>query len=297
MSYFRLVDVARQFLDDDGAPLAGGKLYTYEAGTVTNKATYEDDAGAAAHTNPIILDSSGRVPAEVFGTTGAYKLRLDDADDVTLWTRDNILGANDFAASGSVEWILSPLTPTRVGDQLFSIPGDQTTDFHVGRRVRWVDQFGTHYATIFEALFDGTKTTVDLIVDSDDIGTGLVSVSYGFISRVNTSVYTAQVRAGTYTGNGATSFEITGLGFRPLYVKIWPRVTTDATTTPIYETTSTIVDDNGSGMAFVHVAAGGHTTRINGIIALAPDSFTVDDGGTDAHPNTSGAVYNYLAIG
>lgn len=77
-----------QGLDASGAPLAGGKLYTYFAGTLTNKATYTTQAGTVANANPVILDSSGR--AAVWMGSGAYRMVLKDAGDVTVWDTDNI---------------------------------------------------------------------------------------------------------------------------------------------------------------------------------------------------------------
>lgn len=73
--------------DSSGNALSGGKVYTYEAGTTTPKATYTDSAGASAATNPIILDANGR--KQIYAD-GAYKLRVDDANDVTLFTWDNL---------------------------------------------------------------------------------------------------------------------------------------------------------------------------------------------------------------
>lgn len=78
-----------QFFDNAGAPLAGGKLHTFEAGTSTPKATYTTQAATVANANPVILDASGRADIWLLGP-GSYKFRLDDADDVTLWTVDNI---------------------------------------------------------------------------------------------------------------------------------------------------------------------------------------------------------------
>jgi len=49
----------QQFFSDAGVPLVGGKVYTYEAGTSTPLATYQDSTGVTANTNPIILDSRG----------------------------------------------------------------------------------------------------------------------------------------------------------------------------------------------------------------------------------------------
>jgi hypothetical protein len=78
-----------QFLDNDGNPLSGGKLYTYVAGTTTNLATYSDSALSSANANPVVLDAGGR--ATVYLQPKAYKFKLDNSSDVTVYTQDNIL--------------------------------------------------------------------------------------------------------------------------------------------------------------------------------------------------------------
>ena len=88
------------FYDSNGAPLSGGKLYTYEAGTTTPLATYSDSALSAANANPVILNSSGR--ATVYLLAQSYKFRLDTSADVTVYTQDNIF-ALQAAASVNVE--------------------------------------------------------------------------------------------------------------------------------------------------------------------------------------------------
>lgn len=72
-----------------GLPLIGGKVYTYEPGTTTDKVAYRDDQGAVAHTNPIILGQLGN--ASIFGD-GLYDLHIYDVDDVLVLT------LRDFAA-------------------------------------------------------------------------------------------------------------------------------------------------------------------------------------------------------
>ena len=88
--------VAAQFFTNNGVILSGGKIYTYTAGTTTNQATYTSSNGGTAHTNPIILDSAGRVPGgEIWLTDGLqYKFVLKDANDVLIGTYDNIVGIN-----------------------------------------------------------------------------------------------------------------------------------------------------------------------------------------------------------
>ena len=88
---------AAQFLDNSGNVLTGGKLYTYAAGTTTPQATYTSGTGVTYHTNPIILDAAGRVPAggEIWLTDGLqYKFVLKDANDVLIGTWDNLIGIN-----------------------------------------------------------------------------------------------------------------------------------------------------------------------------------------------------------
>lgn len=86
--------VAAQFFDDNGVPLTGGKLYTYEAGTTTPQVTYTTTAGNVAHTNPIVLNAAGRVggSGEIWLTSQEYKFILKNANDVTIATYDNIVG-------------------------------------------------------------------------------------------------------------------------------------------------------------------------------------------------------------
>jgi hypothetical protein len=95
--------VAAQFFDNNGVILSGGKLYTYLAGTTTPATTYTTSVGNVAHTNPIVLDSAGRVPngGEIWVTSVSYKFVLKDSTDVLIATWDNVSGIG--AASYQVQ--------------------------------------------------------------------------------------------------------------------------------------------------------------------------------------------------
>ena len=86
--------VAAQFFTNTGAVLTGGKLYTYAAGTTTPLVSYTTNAGTIARTNPIVLDSAGRVSdgGEIWITSASYKFVLKDSNDVLIATYDNITG-------------------------------------------------------------------------------------------------------------------------------------------------------------------------------------------------------------
>ena len=83
--------VGWQFFDNNGAPLAGGLIYTYAAGTTTPQATYTTNAGTVAHPNPIVLNSAGRVPGgEIWLLFASYKFVLQTSAAVLIATYDNI---------------------------------------------------------------------------------------------------------------------------------------------------------------------------------------------------------------
>lgn len=90
--------------DHDGNALSAGKVYTYEAGGLVPKATYQDKARAADHPNPIVLDAYGRALA--FGD-GFYKFIIKDSADVTQYTWDFINYSGGFyeADVGAVKTI------------------------------------------------------------------------------------------------------------------------------------------------------------------------------------------------
>ena len=83
----------QQFLDRNGNPLSGGKLYTYKAGTSNERiATYKTIGGTFAentNTNPIILDSAG-VARLVIEKDKAYKFVLYDRKNNFLYEWDNV---------------------------------------------------------------------------------------------------------------------------------------------------------------------------------------------------------------
>jgi hypothetical protein len=87
---------AAQFFDNNGVILSGGKIFTYAAGTTTPQASYTSASGTTPHSNPIILDSAGRVPSgEIWLTDGlVYKFVIETSTGILLGTYDNITGVN-----------------------------------------------------------------------------------------------------------------------------------------------------------------------------------------------------------
>ena len=90
--YLSPIGNGAQFFDANGNPLSGGQLFTYVAGSSTPQATYTTNTGSVQNANPIILGADGRPPQEIWLTSGVYKFILQDANNITIFSLDNISG-------------------------------------------------------------------------------------------------------------------------------------------------------------------------------------------------------------
>ena len=179
--------VGTQFFTSAGQPLSGGQIFQYQAGTTTPQSTFTDSTGSVSNANPIILDSTGRYSSQIWFTAGAnYKLQLQTATGTILLTEDNLTGINDTASSGVSEWVLQSV-PTFISGTSFSVTGNQTTTFQVGRRVQAQINAGFIYGTITASVFSSV-TTVTVSNDSGALDATLSAVSLGILGEVNPSI-------------------------------------------------------------------------------------------------------------
>lgn len=84
----------QRFVDNNGQPLVGGKLFTYQAGTTTKQATFTDSTGLVQNTNPVILNYRGEAQVWIDSAL-TYKFVLAPDDDTDppanpFWSVDNI---------------------------------------------------------------------------------------------------------------------------------------------------------------------------------------------------------------
>jgi len=123
-----------QFLDNSGNVLAGGRLFTYAAGTTTPLASYTSSTGLTPNLNPIFLDSAGRVPLQIWLDDGvAYKfvLQNSDAEQIGAWDNVYATGVNTIgfgttgltpaAATSGVVTVAGTLNVTNGGTGLTSL--------------------------------------------------------------------------------------------------------------------------------------------------------------------------------
>lgn len=141
----------------DGTPAAGWKIYTYVAGTTTAKDTYTDYAEGTPNANPVILDSRGE--ADIWWS-GTYKVRVDDENDVTIFTVDNYGEGEAQVQTGNYN--LVPNGSFELDTVTSGEPDDWTvTDYPTGGTGAGVhsldntDQFSGLYSLKFTSVGDG----------------------------------------------------------------------------------------------------------------------------------------------
>lgn len=196
-----------QYTDNNGDPLAGGKIYFYESGTTTPKDTYTDQGAGTANANPVILDSAGRGAIWI---DGSYKIVVKTSADVTLDTKDVVTSFS--TASG-----------TTVTDSTFIIQDDADNTKKL--------QFQA------SGITTGTTTTITVPNGNDTMvtltGTQTLTNKTLTSPTITTPIYTAEATVASATttdlGSGASNYinvtgttTITGLG------------STATTTNPIY---------------------------------------------------------------
>lgn len=265
-----------QFSDNNGSPLSGGLLYTYQAGTATPANTYTSISGVSLNTNPVVLDAGGRVSGEIWLTQGqAYKFVLKNAAGVTIGTYDNVPGANDINAStvvydplvGSATTVQAELRSLDVAVTTFALKGANTDITSLASpalgaataTTAAVDTNTTQVATT--AFVVAQAATATPLVS----GTAVVGTSLKYARQDH--IHPSSLISGTsvYAASG-TSVDITG-------IPSW-----------VYRVTITFKDvsTNGTSIPLVQLIAGsavtsGYTSS-GSILAAAVASSTATSG-------------------
>lgn len=239
--------IRQRFFDNNGVPLAGGQLFTYQAGTTTPQVTYSNQTGTT-NTNPVVLDSYGYCDIWI-DPTKSYKFVLEDASSNVLWTVDNVNTTNPvnanlfyagplsgtsavptFRAIGNQDLPLTVQTKTanytaQVGDGLILCSGAAFTvtlpaaNAMTGQilRVKKTDAALANIITIARAGSDTIDTLTSTSLNSNQECVLLVSdgvSNWDIVSRTYSAavtVYTPTfIGLGTVSGTSATWQRIPG---------------------------------------------------------------------------------------
>lgn len=159
-----------QFFDNNGDPLNGGLVYTYEPGTgvTAAKSAYQDAALTVAHANPIVLSAFGRPPAPIW-LSGETKVVITTSTGTVLMTLDNLnrdpAGTSGWATKG--EGVLTKSAPYTL---------EEADD---GKTVAATSGSWTLGALAAATLGDG------YVVDLVNLGTGVITFDPNGSETVN----------------------------------------------------------------------------------------------------------------
>jgi hypothetical protein len=222
------------FLTTTGLPLAGGQLYTYQAGSSTLLATYTDVNGLIPNTNPIVLQTDGRLPSELWFTQGYnYKLVLKDSNSTLIATYDNLYGilatatatASTFTTGMIIIW--SGAIGTIPAGWVLCDGNNGSPDL----RDRFVIGAGNTYSvsqtggTADAIVVSHTHTATSVVTDPGHLHTGVFQPSGSTlgdnrttnISSMNGSTNTATTGITVATTNASTGVSGTNANLPPYY--------------------------------------------------------------------------------
>ena len=284
------------FTDNSGNPLAGGRVFAYEAGSFSVlQATYSDESGAVTNPNPIVLDSSGRLP----GTTAIwlepgvlYNLVLTAPDGITvLKSFDDVSGILVSSGGGGststtvwVEQAATYLSPTS-----FLVPGNLTAEYAVGNRVRVLQAGPTFvYGTVSAVSFSGGNTSVTITTATAALNASMSRGDYSVLIAVGSTVDAAGVAynpAFNYTDPLSLGFEVKDIRadltveeaqvnrLNTTWATSGSGANTPFTITPSPAATSLTADSTWS-VRFAAAGAGDATLNVNGLGAKRLRSYT-----------------------
>jgi hypothetical protein len=180
-------------LDSSGNPLSGGKIYSYEAGTNTNKNLYTDFAKTTPAANPVILDSNGK--SQVFGD-GAYKIIVKDSANNTLYTWDNL----QFVYPDALALYCG--TSTGSSNAYIASPSPSLTAYTDGLVISFAANFSNTAASTINISSLGVKT-IKRLDGTTDLTTGdIISGQLVTLQYVASSGYFILQASGVIQVNG-----------------------------------------------------------------------------------------------
>lgn len=101
------------WLDNNGLPLAGGKIYTYIPSSTTPKATWQDANQVVLNGNPVVADSSGRTI--IYGS-GTYRIIVQDSLGNQIYDQESAATLDDSVISAAMLPVVGASTTSEARD-------------------------------------------------------------------------------------------------------------------------------------------------------------------------------------
>jgi hypothetical protein len=193
-----------QYFSDTGVILSGGKITTYIAGSTTPTDTWTDSTGSTKNSNPIVLNSAGRLPnVQVWQAQNvSIKAIVTDANNNQIGpTFDYLAGINDVPVpaavifssyrSSSTQNLPASTTTTLIFNAVSTNPQSAYNASNGVFTVLTAAQAGTYIFSVSVALQNnainsGTLNGIYISVNNSDLG--VPSVVYFGAKDFNSSI-------------------------------------------------------------------------------------------------------------
>ncbi len=299
-----------QFLDENSNPLAGGKIWAYDAGSFEIlKATYNSEDGFTANTNPIVLNSAGQLTTAIWLTPAeAYNLVLTKSDGTTVIKNfDDIFGipVSSTGGGGGTTTIWQPTVgATYLTTNSFSVSGNETANFQIGNRARLSISGGYVYGTVSAISFSTPNTYVTLAMDSGATLNSSLSlaewsllIAPGRTVDANGVSYVTSITPTAGTVASALSTHTTDIATTNTRIdalrRVWPTTGTNTLTISPSPAITSYTADQVFTVKFSNAATGATTININGVGAVPIKQY--NSSGTGIDPTITAGQISDLA--
>ncbi len=175
-----------QFFDNLGKPLAGGKIYTYVAGSSTTlQTTYSNSIGSVSNSNPILLDSSGKLTTAIWlDDSKLYNFVLTDSTNTVVTSVDNV---SSSAANSNASAVIVESQTATAGQTVITLansytPGSNNLELSINGliKIKGVNYIETNANTVtmLSALSAGDKIYTRVFSVADVVYATASSVSF-----------------------------------------------------------------------------------------------------------------------
>lgn len=187
----------QRFVDNNGRPLIGGRVYYYVPNTSTLKDTWQDESMTILNTNPIVLDARGECTAWGYGS---YRQVVRDDKGNLIW--DKLVTDFTSKISEAVDALRDELASTDdgYGAQMIGFRQDQpgaisqTVDSKLRQRVSVKD---------FGAIGDGVADDSAALLLAVKSGAPLDWGGVGDVYRITTDITWTAAADIDWVSNGA----------------------------------------------------------------------------------------------
>lgn len=206
------------FVDGNGKPYNGGKVFFYIPGTDTLKSTWQDADKNVLNANPVILDAAGR--AIIYGD-GEYRQVLKDRNNNQIWdqltTSTGSGGGSTATGDGDLVGTIKPWAGLTAPNQYLFTYGQEIVRATYPELFTAITLQQSVFCTLSSPVLTGLSDTTQISIGGSvevicmPSGTTVISKTSTTITVTNNATISTSTTARFFpwgNGNGTTTFNL-----------------------------------------------------------------------------------------